>query len=508
MSSPLTLATALQRLKRLPLDRTQSVFIVGGALRDALLGRAVHDVDIAMAGDSAAFATAAADLLATRSVPIDLEHLGVHRLPLADGAIDIVQLQGDLETDLARRDLTINALAVRLTDLPDAGLAALDRGAVIDRHRGLADLAAGIVRFTSPRVVPADPLRALRAVRIATEIGFTVDRDSERAIADNARSLSDVAAERVGAELQRLFACTDTHHGVGTLETTGLLAVLFPELAAGRGVGQRPNHITDVYRHQLAALEWLDRLLGETPPSDGSARAIWQGLWNDAGWADATEVRQALAAQSTTLRLATLLHDIGKPATRTVEDDGRTRFFGHAELGAEMAIAICRRWRLPAALTTGVGQLVDAHLRPGQVAPPGQPATDRALFRFHRDVGEAVAPLCWLFLADSLATVGAEALLPRWPGYVAHVRAIIEWTPPPAATGLRSPIDGHAVMRATGLPPGPIVGQVLDALAEAAATGEVVDQRSALLLARKLADEERRGDSQNPRSLGPHSSSP
>ena len=487
-----TLDTALQRLKQLPRDSTTSVFVVGGALRDTLLGRAIHDVDLAVAGNSAAFARAAADLLATRSVAIDLEHLGVYRLPLAGGTIDIVQLQGDLETDLARRDLTINALAIRLEDLPDAGLPVLDRDAVIDRHQGLADLDAGIVRFTDPRVVPADPLRALRAVRIATEIGFTIDRDSERAIANNAHRLHEVAAERVGAELQRLFACTDTHHGVATLETTGLLAVLFPELAAGRGVAQRPNHIADVYRHQLAALAWLDRLLGETPPSDEPAERIWHGLWKDAGWADAADVRRGVTAQSASLRLATLLHDIGKPATRTVEGDGRTRFIGHAELGSRMAIAVCQRWRLPAALTTDIGRLVDMHLRPGQVAAPGRPPTDRALFRFHRDAGDAVAPLCWLFLADSLATAGAETLLPRWRAYVAHVRAIVEWTPPPAAAGLRSPVDGHAVMRATGLAPGPIVGQVLDALAEAAATGDVVDEGSALQLAVKLAEEKRR----------------
>jgi poly(A) polymerase len=277
-----------------------------------------------------------------------------------------------------------------------------------------------------------------------------------------------------------------------TLEATGLLPVLFPELAASRGVAQRPNHVADVYRHQLAALEWLDHLLGESPPSDEPARTIWHGLWSDAGWADATGVRERLASQSTTLRLATLLHDIGKPATRTVDDDGRTRFIGHAGLGAAMAIGICRRWRFSVALTAGVERLVDAHLRPGQVAAPGQRPTDRALFRFHRDVGDAVAAVCWLFLADSLATAGAPALLPRWPRYVAHVRAIIEWSPPPAAAGLRSVVDGHAVMRATGLPPGPMVGQVLGALAEAAATGEVVDERSALRLAVALAEEARR----------------
>lgn len=484
------------------LERDGAGYVVGGALRDALLGRPISDVDIAVPGDSAAFAAAVAERLGTRAVTLDEAHLGVYRLPLADGDIDIVQLQGNLDADLARRDLTINTLALPLADVPGAGIAALRRESLIDRHHGLADLDAGIVRFTDPRVVPADPLRALRAVRIATEIGFAIEGGSERTIADNAKGLRDVAAERVGAELQRLFACADTHAGVLALDRTGLLDVLFPELATGRGVEQRPNHIADVYRHQLATLEWLDHLLADSPPADEPAGAVWRLLWtdggrNDGGWADGgwpdvSDPRRALRAGSATLRLATLLHDIGKPATRSLDPTGRTRFFGHAPLGAQMAIAICRRWRLPAALTTDVGRLVDAHLRPGQVSAPGQPPSDRALFRFHRDLGPAVAPLCWLFLADSLATVGAQALLPRWPAYVEHVRTIVEWTPPPAAAGLRSPIDGHAVMRATGLPAGPMIGEVLEALAEAAATGDVVDRAGALRLAKTLADAKRR----------------
>ena len=156
--------------------------------------------------------------------------------------------------------------------------------------------------------------------------------------------------------------------------------------------------------------------------------------------------------------------------------------------------AILRCWRLPEAVIERVALLVQQHLRPGQVASPGQPPTARALHRFHRALGDATPDVCLLFLADSLATAGAEALLPRWPAYVAHVRRIAGWQPPPAAARLRRLVDGHAVMRTTGLPPGPAVGRALAAIEEAASAGEVRSPREALRLAIRLAAEERRGE--------------
>ena len=487
---PDALDAALRRL--VPLARGWpggAPLIVGGAVRDALLGRPIAEVDIAVPGDAPTFARAAAEALGSHAVAIDRERLGVYRLPLSAGGVDIVQMQGGPEADLARRDLSINALALPLEALPAAGLAAMRREAVIDRQDGLADLATRRVRFTGAHVIAADPLRMLRAVRIATELRFQLDPDSAGAITAAAPALAVSAAERVGAEIQRIFAGPQAHRGVGLLDETALLDVVFPELALGRGVDQRPNHISDVFRHQMAALDWLDVLLAPAAPGAEPAAELWRGLWSPSAWADALALRVALNRGATALRLATLLHDIAKPATRSVEAGGRTRFFGHAELGATMAAGALQRWRLPNALVDRAGLLVRHHLRPGQVASPGQAPTARALYRFHRQIGEAVPALCWLFLADALATAGPQALLPRWPAYVAHVAAIVDWRPPAAAAGPRPLIDGRAVMRVTGLAPGPAVGHILDALAEAAATGAIGDERSALALAVRLARE-------------------
>ena len=146
-----------------------------------------------------------------------------------------------------------------------------------------------------------------------------------------------------------------------------------------------------------------------------------------------------------------------------------------------------RALRRPEAVVARVGLLIRQHMRAGQVAAPGQLPTPRALHRFHGVLGDATPDVCVLFLADSLATAGAEALLPRWPAYVAHVQRIAAWEPSQAAVRLLGLVDGHAVMRATGLAPGPAVGRVLLGLEEAAAAGEVRSEAEALRLAVDLA---------------------
>jgi len=473
--------------------------IVGGAIRDALLNRPIRDADIAVPGDCADFAEKAAALLDTHVVSIGSENLSVHHLPLADGAIDVVPMQGDRISDLARRDLPINAMALLLSDLPNGGLAAVTRTQVIDLHGGMADLDDRVVRFTTPAVVEADPLRMIRAVRFATELGFEIEPASRELISKHAAKLHRVSAERVGAEIGKLFSLEGAHNGVAVLNSTGLMDALFPDLTLGKGVEQRPLHVRDVYQHQLSTHEWVNVLLSDSAPTTPLSSDLWTALWMHAGWSEISAVRARLMNHQVALKLASLLHDIGKPATRTVEQGGRTRFFGHAELGAEMAEAVCRRWRLPNAVTAAAETLIRHHLRPGQVAAPGELPTSRALFRFHRDLGDAVAPLCWLFLADSLATVDASTLLPRWPGYVAHVRRIIEWAPSPRAADLRPLVDGHAVMRATGVAPGPELGRILDLVREAIAAEEVTSEPDALALARQLVHV----DSARPTSADP-----
>jgi poly(A) polymerase/tRNA nucleotidyltransferase (CCA-adding enzyme) len=461
------------------------IYVVGGAVRDALLGRPIDEADIAAGGDAEAFALRAASALGTRAVPIGGRH-GVWRLPLDGLLIDIVQMKPALEADLDARDFTINALAVPLAAAA-GGLSTVRPAQVIDRHGGLADLRAGVVRMIRRSNLHEDPLRALRAVRIACELGFEIESGTLDALRDVAPKLGAVAAERVGAELTRIFESSQAIRGVRLMERGGLLDAVFPELARGRGVAQRPVHRFDVYDHQLEALRWLDVLLDDAEPEGEAESTVWRGLWSMPLSTRRGPPRSHLARHALPLRLAALLHDAGKPETRSVEPDGRTRFFGHADAGAAIARDVLTRWRFPGSVVERVALLIGQHLRPGQVASPGAAPTPRALHRLHRALGDATPDVCLLFLADSLATAGAGVLLPRWPAYVAHARAIIEWQPPASSRRVARLVDGHGVMRATGLEPGPAVGRILRVIEEAAAAGEVTTEEQALSLAQELA---------------------
>ena len=505
--APATLTDALRRVSSLVRERhwpAAEPVVVGGAVRDALLGTAkwdlASDIDIAVPGDLAEFAAEAATRIGTHVVTIDTR-LGVFRLPCRDGYIDLVSMvDDDLAVDLARRDLTINSLAVPMSKLPPGGLSALNRSDVVDTQGGLADLDARTIRSNGVLVMRDDPVRALRAIRFATQLGFDVESSTQALIAGAVAEMPAVAAERIGAELTRIFEHSDAARGIGLMEMTGLLSYCFPELDAGRGCYQRPVHQYDVFLHQITASVVMDLLLVPEAPDDRVGATLWSGLWDGVDWSRGGEeavggVRDHLSQHGVALRLAILLHDIGKPETRSQGADGRTRFLGHSELGAEMARKRLRAWRFPSAIVDRVGLLIDQHLRPGQVASPGALPTQKALHRFHKALGDAATDVCWLFLADSLATAGVEALLPRWPAYVAHVHRIATWRPASQALRLRRLVDGRTVMTATGLPPGPGVGRILAAIDEAVATGAISREQDALAMAVRLAmeSEESRG---------------
>ena len=491
------LGRALQALAGLSKasDECVGAHLVGGALRDALLGRLVIEADVVVPGDARRCADALARAVGGSAHRIGVQH-ELHRVPLVGGGhVDVLpMLRQDLAADLSGRDLTVNALALPLADLPEGGLPDLSRERIVDLHGGLPDLDARRLRLVGPEALAADPLRALRAVRIACELDFELQPMTLRRLPTASAELARVAAERVGAELWRLFGTERASRGARLLDESGLLGVCFPALEAGRGVEQRPSHLHPVLEHELVALDWIDVLLSEDRPLSHPAEEIWAVLWDRppfrTRWG---ELRAHLDAHAAALRLATLLHDVGKPATRSVEPNGRTRFFGHDEVGSRLASEMLRALRLPEVVVERVALLVRQHLRPGQVAAPGQPPSARALYRFQRALGDATPDVCVLFLADSLATAGAETLLPRWPAYVAHVQRIATWEPPPAAALLRRVVDGHAVMRATGLAPGPAVGRVLAAVEEAAAAGEVRSEGEALRLAVHLAAAESSG---------------
>lgn len=466
---------------------SDGVWVVGGAVRDALAGkRSEHfDIDIAVS-DAARWAQRAGEALGAPAAKISA-HFEIWRISLAHGQIDIWELpDNDLARDLRRRDFTVNAMAVPLSAFQRGDI----EGSLVDPFSGREDIPRRRLRLVSDAALREDPLRMLRAVRLEAEGNWRPDRELRDAIRRDASSIDGAAAERQWDEFQRILLSDRLPWALRRLLQSGLLERMLPELAEGRGVDQRPVHLRDVFWHQIDAVRWITRLTSPEPPRGHRAGAIWTEL---RPLLDVSGIRDRLDDWQLSLRLATLLHDIGKPATRSVDDDGSTHFYGHSELGAELAEQRLRQLRVPTKTIQQVTLLIEQHLRPGQVHAPGKPPTDRALYRFHAALGEAATPLCWLFLADSLATAGAEALLPRWPGYAAHVARIVAWQPKqsnPAGVVL----DGHAIMAATGLGPGPLVGQIRARIDEAGAVGEVTNPDQARELAQRLARELQHAD--------------
>lgn len=467
--------------------------IVGGFVRDALLDRPNHDIDLAVDGDAEAAARTLARTLRGAVVPLDGER-GTYRIALRqplDGieALDLTRLRApSLEEDLRLRDLTINAIATTF---------GADGPRIVDPTGGLDDLAAGVIRIAGPRSFVDDPLRPLRAARFAAQLGFTIDHATVRAARDAAPRLAKAAAERRRDELCRILASDDAERGARLLDELGLLSVLLPDLDAGRGFVQPREHYFDVFEHNLHALAAMGLILRAEPPADESEHALWAVVQPLFGlMPDLRAKLNAVVAEErplrVTLKFVALLHDIAKPETCSFEPDtGRMRFYGHPEVGARRAAALARGLRFSAREIAYIERLITEHLRPGMLAAPGEQPTRRALYKFARDLGDELPDLLLLHLADHAAVRGPLLTLREWERHVAHFTWLLgilygeeHVARPPKL------IDGNDVQRELGLPPGPLIGRLLEAVREAQADGEIGDRDAALGLARRLAAEE------------------
>ncbi|MFN8556126.1 MAG: HD domain-containing protein [Dehalococcoidia bacterium] len=348
--------------------------------------------------------------------------------------IDVGALRGAITDDLALRDFTVNAIAARATD-----------GALIDPHRGRDDLAAGVLRLVTADAVRNDPLRALRAVRFAAELGFTLEERSAAIVRRDAPLLARAAGERQRDELARVFETPVAAAMVRLADDLGLLDVVVPELAEGKGCAQPKEHHYDVFDHNVATVDVLDGILHQ--PDDGeefrAARfhTVWDGLPDAADlWTRFEAPGPEGRTRRGLLKLVGLLHDVAKPRTKSRQPNGRIRFFGHSEAGAGMAAEILTRLRYTSREIKLAELLITDHLRPGQLANGSRLPTRRALYRFFRDLDDAAPDLLLLNLADHAAARGPAMPAEAWLGHIAYIRWILEQrhgdealtSPPPA----------------------------------------------------------------------------
>jgi poly(A) polymerase len=367
-------------------------------------------------------------------------------------------------------------------------LAAGSDALIIDPTGGLIDLDKQIIRATSEEALLADSLRLLRGVRLAVQLGFEIEPRTTEMVREHAASVRLATPERQRDELLLILATNRAASGLRLLEELGLLSAVLPELDVMRGVEQPKEHHWDVFGHSIGAVDALDWLIADSPPASEREADLWRELRTQLSWWPEIQSRwqdevSPGIRRSTVLKLAALLHDIGKPTTKSVDADGSIHFFGHSSAGSDIAGSVLKRLRLPTRIVDHVTAMIDAHLRPLLMAREGAPSR-RALHRFFRDTGEAGVDTLFLSLADHLATVGPKVTTDGWRRHVAVVGYILASSlEQPGPTRQHALVNGDDLMAELAIGPGVLVGELLEMIAEAQAAGEVKTREGAIELA-------------------------
>jgi poly(A) polymerase len=426
----------LAELGRLFAARGHEVALVGGPVRDALLGRRSEAADLDVTTDAhPEQVLALLDGYAETTWDVGIR-FGTVGARIGGREVEITTYRAEqydpesrkpevdfgdsLEGDLVRRDFTINAMAMRLPDL-----------SFIDLFGGIADLEAGVIR--TPGLAhdsfSDDPLRMLRAARFSAQLGFTVAEDVLAAMTAMADRLAIVSAERIREELMKIVMSPDPRRGLTLLVDTGLAEYVLPELPLLRLEADEHHHHKDVYEHTLTVLEQAMVLEEAHEPASGP---------------------------DPVLRLAALLHDIGKPRTRRFESDGRVSFHHHEVVGARMTRKRMQALRFSNEMTDDVSRLVELHLRFHGYGTGEW--TDSAVRRYVRDAGPLLTRLHKLTRADS-TTRNRRRALALQRSYDSLEKRIGELAAEEELASIRPDLDGRAIMEILQVPPGPVVGE-------------------------------------------------
>ncbi|GAC1644369.1 MAG: CCA tRNA nucleotidyltransferase [Herpetosiphon sp.] len=493
----------LMTIQDVVVEQRNEGWLVGGTLRDRLLGRATNDLDIAVTGDVFALAHLVADRVHGSPIVLDRSHPAMRITWRKDDAttvpltIDLVQLRGStIQDDLRLRDFTINALAVPLSvaaSSPDTTI-----GQIIDPCGGLADHSTRLLRACSSSALRDDPLRMLRAIRVAGDAGFHIDPVLRASILAQHAALASVASERIRDELLKILALPTAGRWLRELDRLALLTTVIPELWPARGCHQPGGYhwfpVLDHMLESVAAWDWIAGQITSTP-----GRALFPPLAVSAG-ADlqfhlpfAVELKTRMAEnvesvpRAAYFRLALLMHDIAKPQTRQLKPDGSASFYGHPSQGAEIAWNVARRLRIGNIPSTYIRTVVNEHMRPGQLASDGKIVSSRAIYRFFSATGDAGPDVLLHMLCDYMGMRGPLLTADQWGGTIDWVATMLNaFYRESDIVRPISLVNGHTLMTKLNLGPGPLVGTLLAAIREAQAAGEVTTVEQALHHARAL----------------------
>jgi poly(A) polymerase len=427
-------------------------YVVGGYVRDLLLGRGDMDIDILVIGDGISFARTVARELGAGPV-VTFERFGTARISTEEGKVEFVGARKEtydpesrnpavapatLAEDLLRRDFTVNAMA-----------ASLNRetfGLLHDPLGGIADLEARLLRtpLDPEKTFDDDPLRMMRAARFASQLEFSVDPPVLEAIIRMRDRISIVAGERLSEEFLRILATPAPSVGLRLMFETGLLQIVFPEIARMSGVDQRrDHHHKDVFLHTCTVLDNVA----------GASESLW-------------------------LRFAALVHDIAKPRTKAFKEGTGWTFHGHEEVGARMMRKIFQRMKLPLEHLPYVEKLVRLHLRPMALVDDG--VTDSAVRRLVFEAGNDIDDLMMLCRAD-ITSKNPDLVARYRENYEIVMKKVMEVEERDRLRNWQPPLRGEEIMAVCSLQPGRAVGALKKAIEEAILDGRIPNDHDAAL---------------------------
>jgi putative nucleotidyltransferase with HDIG domain len=489
----LHLPPILDRIRQaLPPD-TQ-IYLVGGAVRDLLLARSIHDFDFALPENALEISRNLADQLGGAYFVLDVDRQTA-RVIYSDeqgnrNILDFATYRGpDLESDLRDRDFTINALALDI-HAPQA---------LFDPLGGAADLHDKKLRACHPRTFSDDPVRVLRAIRMAAKLGLHIQPETREQMHQAIQGLANVSPERKRDEILQILGNPQPHTSIRALEMLGVLPYIFPELSDLVGVSQSPPHVKDVWNHTLDTLRVLEGILNllSFAPDPDATGSLMLGILSMRLGRYRENIQAYLEKDFVTDRplksllfLAALYHDIAKPQTRSVEEGGRIRYFNHDQLGAEIISKRAEALHLSNLETERLAQIIRHHMRPSLLSHQDNGPSKRAIYRFFRDTGEAGVDICLLSLADVWATYGTTLTQDRWEQQVNTVRKLLEawWENPQKQVNPAKIITGNDLIEKMNLSAGPIVGEILEGIREAQATGRIATREEAFQFAQSYLE--------------------